>query len=521
MDPELAENVPRFVGRGSVLAAGIALVVWGVLTPTPFPYLLGLLLTAVAVALLLRQWLQLRWKQTHSGYPSRQRRRRTAMLAGLVGLCLIVVGAGGPWAARHHVVDSGMKWQADHPHGSLVPVGENVHVVGWPNWGSDENTVSVVDTRDGSIVWGAPGKVYLTHDGGILSLTEDVVSRYDEDGNRRWESTIPVGEHETLRVLAERDGHAILATCGSDNEGQPDELSCLLSGVDPSGNVTWQRTLDGPGIELSLIYFSEVDAKKHLGPVPAAAVFYDDATPIMIDPATGDNIGSIPEREAASQLVGELYGDRLLVATNTEEDCRLAGYSLEDGSRIWRTDLSCSTSLGLFQVGRITGYAFVTAYERESEDRFFTVDMADGTARELSLSEFGGDDIDVTDDGRQQVSTATAGNLQLTWNGPEVTASLLTNGEERWQVTVPGDKVEHVTGDASTVVIVTEAGSGHNPFLPPDPDDPPEHVTIVQADTGEILSSTLFPHGTRRLVVTAPGQVYVQGPDGATLLASD
>jgi len=40
----------------------------------------------------------------------------------------------------------------------------------------------VVDTDDGSIAWGAPGKVYLTHDGGILNLHEDVVSRYDADG---------------------------------------------------------------------------------------------------------------------------------------------------------------------------------------------------------------------------------------------------------------------------------------------------------------------------------------------------
>src|SRR5699024_9667868 len=143
----------------------------------------------------------------------------------------------------------------------------------------------------------------------------------------------------------------------------------------------------------------------------------------------------------------------------------LAGYSLTDGSRIWHTDLSCNpgTVLNPAWPNLNTDHGFLTAYERKGAERLLTVDMSDGTVRELSLAELGIVGTEVAD-AYDELRTATAGDLHLTWNGPEVTASTLTDGEERWQVAVPGQKVERVTAGAETVVIVTAAGSGHNPF---------------------------------------------------------
>src|SRR5699024_6041767 len=391
----------------------------------------------------------------------------------------------------------------------------------WRNKGPQGNTVSVVDTDDGSIAWGAPGEVYLTHDGGILSVHEDVVSRYDADGTHRWESTIPKNEHETLRVLAERDGHAVIAACGRKGNDRDGDLYCDLSGLDPDGQVTWKRTVEGPGTESSLLQFGEVEAEKYRGPVPAASLVSADDNPVVIAPATGDDVGSRPESARPSEQEIAMYGDRVLVATSTQESCRLAGYSLTDGSRIWHTDLSCNpgTVLNPAWPNLNTDHGFLTAYERKGAERLLTVDMSDGTVRELSLAELGIVGTEVAD-AYDELRTATAGDLHLTWNGPELTASTLTDGEERWQVAVPGQKVERVTAGAETVVIVTAAGSGHNPFLPTDPDDPPEYVTVLQADTGEILSTTLFPRATGRAVVPAPGQVYIQDQEGAALLAS-
>src|SRR5699024_8272212 len=157
------------------LFRSVALVTWGIWTPRPVPYLAGLVLIAGALWLLLHQWRNLRWKRRSPDYPPRQYRRRTTVVAGLVVLCLVLAGVGVPWAARQQAVHAGVQWQADLPWGQLVPVDGNVHVLSWRNKGPDGNTVSVVDTKDGSIAWGAPGKVYLTHDGGILSVQEDVV----------------------------------------------------------------------------------------------------------------------------------------------------------------------------------------------------------------------------------------------------------------------------------------------------------------------------------------------------------
>src|SRR5699024_11634785 len=116
------------------------------------------------------------------------------------------------------------------------------------------------------------------------------------------------------------------------------DLIYNLTGQDQEGHVTKKRTVEEPGTESSLLQFGEDEAEKYRGPVPAASLVSADDNPVVIDPATGDDIGSIPESGGPSEQEIAMYGDRVLVATSTQEGCRLAGYSLTDGSRIWRTD---------------------------------------------------------------------------------------------------------------------------------------------------------------------------------------
>src|SRR5699024_5249359 len=155
--------------------------------------------------------------------------------------------------------------------------------------------------------------------------------------------------------------------CGrKSNERDGDPYYCHLSGLDPNGKVTWERTMEGSGTESSLNQFSEVEAEKHRAPVPAASLFLDDSDAaglIMIDPATGDNIGNFPAPEAAAPRAVEVHGDRLLVTTSAREDCRLAGYSLTDGSRLWRAELACSRVVSPFWVNDNSGHAFLKLNE--------------------------------------------------------------------------------------------------------------------------------------------------------------
>src|SRR5699024_6911472 len=115
---------------------------WGFYSAVPIPYLLGLFLTAVISAALLHHLLQARWTRKKPGDPPRRYRRRTAILGGLVALCLIIIGVGGPWVARLQVVEPNVRWRADVPHGHLIDFNENVYVVDRMYSGADEDRKS-------------------------------------------------------------------------------------------------------------------------------------------------------------------------------------------------------------------------------------------------------------------------------------------------------------------------------------------------------------------------------------------
>lgn len=517
----MSKQSQQLVTRGIFFTVGVALMAWGFYSAVPIPYLLGLFLTAVISAALLHHLLQARWTRKKPGDPPRRYRRRTAILGGLVALCLIIIGVGGPWVARLQVVEPNVRWRADVPHGHLIDFNENVYVVDRMYSGADENSVHVVDTRDGTVRWGAPGKVYITHDGGILSVDDDLVSQYDSDGQREWERTIPLDEHETLRVLAENDGHAVLATCGSDDGANEETFYCQFTGVDAHGDVAWKQEKNGGEVKRSLTKFSEFETEKWLGPLPSTAVLYNDTDLVMLDPATGEELGSIQQQGDAIEEDAEIYGEHLVYATSTNQGCHIAGYSMKDGNRLWRSELKCGgeSGLDLFQVDQNTSHAFLNVFENDGADRLFSVETSAGAIEELPLEEIGGNNADLGD-ARLALNKETTDNLRLSWNGASVTAFSLTDGNERWNLTVPGEKVKYVTSGNETIVFVTVAEKSHNPFIPSDPDYPANQVTVVDEVTGAVLSSSLFPQGTGWATIPARGIVYIQDPEGATLLDS-
>src|SRR5699024_9080071 len=99
--------------------------------------------------------------------------------------------------------------------------------------------------------------------------------------------------------------------------------------------------------------------------------------------------------------------------------------------------------------------------------------------------------------------------------------------DPRWQTEVPGTAVWNVAGDDSTVAVVSyDRDVGHNPFQPPPAGDAglaewPAYVSVIDADSGEVLATTRFDSGVRSVVVPAPDRAFVQAPGGAVLVGAD
>src|SRR5699024_5541888 len=125
---------------------------------------------------------------------------------------------------------------------------------------------------------------------------------------------------------------------------------------------------------------------------------------------------------------------------------------------------------------------------------------------------------------RWSIEDAVAGELVFRWNGPTITASVPGEARPRWQLELPGTAVRNVVGDDSTVAVVSyDRDPGHNPLQPPPPEDTapgrwPAHVTVIDADSGEVISSTRFDAGVRDVVVPGPGRAYVQARGESVLV---
>src|SRR5699024_4188330 len=147
-----------------------------------------------------------------------------------------------------------------------------------------------------------------------------------------------------------------------------------------------------------------------------------------------------------------------------------------------------------------TAYLRVQDPAEQSIDRMLAVQLTDGSVQEIAARDVAGFATNPTTD-LWTIQDALADDLVLRWSGTAVTAASAADGQQQWQVEVPGTAVRKVVGAGHTVAVISyDDGAGHNPFVPPpeqhsDSRSWPTHVTVVDGSTGETISTTWFADG--------------------------
>jgi len=173
-----------------------------------------------------------------------------------------------------------------------------------------------------------------------------------------------------------------------------------------------------------------------------------------------------------------------------------------------------------------TAYVRVVPSGSDSTTSVLAVTLADGQVQEVAPQELAGPGMNVQGE-RWSVEDAVAGELVFRWNGPTITAAEPGQVDPRWQTEVPGTAVRNVAGDDSTVAVVSyDRDVGHNPFQPPPAGDAglaewPAYVSVIDAASGEVLSSTRFDAGVRDVVVPGAGRAYVQARGESVLVGAN
>ncbi|WP_168211591.1 PQQ-binding-like beta-propeller repeat protein [Ruania zhangjianzhongii] len=493
------------------LVAGLGLAAWAVVEPQLTRYIVGVVLLAASVAALLYRWRRQRVERTEPGGGARWRFRLSAGgLSAAVAVLLAGVALAVPYLDHRSETEDGVIWRADRFGGQVAVAAGTAFVTDRP----DGEVTGAVDLDDGSLEWSIPDGRWLTQEGDVIAADADGLRYYSSAGEQLWEFDVDGGQEAIDAVLAAREGHIAFASCGSQDERR----SCHLVGIDPSGQMTWERELDVAGTFLGNFRAWEGE----LLPEVVTVAPLEPEVGLMIDPESGEPMGDFP-RTGTLRHYG--FGEVLVVASPPDTDCRLHGYRISDGEQLWSVDDLCPGEEHLEPVPpRWAGTENVMYVEVVGDDQaesVLAVSTADGTVQELPARDVGR----VTSQGLN-IEDASAGDLLFRWRTTNVTAAHASTLEQRWQVEVPGLRVRTVGGDRETVTIVSDAAaSEHNPWVPPLPDDTdrgmleyPTYVTVVDAETGEILSTTLVPEGVsdvqalpgqRALVTTYEGMVLV------------
>lgn len=529
---------------------GIGLVTWAIITPRMIPYLIGCALLAVIVnpVFLPRDKSRQATSGTASGTPRRRRMRIVRVLSPIV---VFVILAGAPMGVRLLQGSPGVLWRAELPVGHTIAVAEQLYL---------DSTIGPLDLEDGAVRGPTEGDTVVFHDGSAATVTNGyadstgtpVVAYFDDSGERVWESAVDAEDWATVRVHAQRDGYVVVSSCGYE-ESRQDSLSCRFTGMDPSGAQAWQR--DADVLDKSVTLASAVHGQDNGTTLPSALPLVEYPADsqsgqyglALIDPVSGESLtqvaaGTTNTEDTSVLTEFRVVGQQLLASGQDEEGCFVESYDLQDGQRQWHTGGFCPESMSA-SVPEILApdrpdatYAYLWQHAGTAQlDRIdpadrrllFSVDLADGAVREVDPDEVGGSETPIAEadlvDLLPVLSTSTAGDLVLGWDGTDVTATGAGDGQQRWQTSVPGQTVRDTDAAHGTLAIVTDA-PGHNPYvpLPGQATGEPARVSVVAAGSGEVLSTTLFPDGVRQVTVATSQQVLVQElpPGRATLIGA-
>src|SRR5699024_7073431 len=156
-----------------------------------------------------------------------------------------------------------------------------------------------------------------------------------------------------------------------------------------------------------------------------------------------------------------VYGDVLLVVGQGGAGCTLDAYQLSEGTRLWRQEDVCTGQQLLSPIAPVPGTDTpATAYLRvqdpaeQSIDRMLAVQLTDGSVQVIASLDVAGFATNPTSDlGTSQ--DALADDLVRRWSGTAVTAASAADGQQQWQVEVPGTAVRKVVGAGHTVAVIS------------------------------------------------------------------
>jgi len=509
---------------------GIVLLAWGVISPVLVPYLIGSVLVALAVL-----WVLVQHRPHDQQHPGNIR----PLARVLIPIAVFAVVLSAPLGLRALQSSSDVLWRSELPPGQATRAGEHLYL---------DSITGPLDLHDGSATGRTAGDTVMFHDGSAASVTgadmdrdsEPTVSYFDAAGEEQWQTTITAEDWETVRVHAERQGHVVISRCGYD---EPDQLaqSCRITGLDTSGEEAWHEKTH---IVDHTVSFNSVDNAVNGGmslPPTAPVLKFPQESKSggyhvsILDPVSGETVATVAAGAHDAEGVGTLtefrvFGSQLLAVGVDEAGCFAEAYDLAEGGRLWHTADFCPQKTRGAQPHFLrpeipdSQYAYVWEDRGRSDDALvrdsgppslFSVSLTDGSVHRVDLAQIGDPEtrVDAADLflSLDVWSTATAGELLLSWDGTDIAASDAADGRQRWQVEIPGSKIRAFDAAHGTLAVVTES-PGHNPYVPwpGDARGEPVRVTVVDAEDGEIISSTLFPDGAEQVTVAAPGQVLVQ-----------
>lgn len=456
------KSTPGLVVIGVVSLLALATAALTAAVDRFHPAYLWLAASAVlaAVAALLTHRAGGRWRRLSS--PS-------SHAAPAVGLVLAAALVGVPWALAGQTsggtvraLDAALPAQVD----GAVQLGDRVAFQA-----SDARTVTILDLTTGTATSTDLGSYiqWLSVAGDdLLAHMADGVALLDRDGTELWHRA--GGGFTGQLAVAASDGVVVLADRAVPADGQPAADGRPAADGQPSavavrrdGSVAWQRqgvTAEfGPG-------FTGGGVSEYGAPLPTVAVLADRRGAVVVDPATGEDLGSSTSKAVAA--VGDLV---LWQDPASDEACDTVATRAD--RTVWRATMLCVT--------------YVTQ-ARGAGAEYVHVDTATGTPVHVFLD----------------ASTGAATALRT---------------DSSWSVLADGDAVvraELASEDDSTARLVGADASGQQRWSLPAEPWPAVEMWVLSAD-GTVVATTspLTVDPLARL--RTPQQVTVVDPHSGTV----
>ena len=491
------------------LVAGLVLAGSAIIAPQPARYIVGVLLVALSAAVLFYRWRRRRAERVGSRWRFRVRvGGLSAVLAVLIAGVAIVV----PWQDRQAEIDSGVIWRAERIPGQVVVVDGTVL-----RTDAQAGEVSdAVNLADGSVGWSVPDGRWVTSAGDVIAADADGLRSYSSAGEQQWVFELDGGGEQVDAVYAATEGHLVFAECGTS-----DEETCHFVGIDPTGEQAWERN-----IEISEAFLGDQSGwRGEVLPEVVVVAQRDTEQAMMIDPVSGEDLGTFDRTGLARHST---YGEVLVAGSGTGSDCQLDGYRIDDGEHLWTIEEVCGDEEVVYplptEMAGSDSVMYAVVEEDVERQSVLAITVADGGVEELPEHSLGSMSTHFL-----RIEDFSAGDLVFGWSTLGVTAARAPTLEQQWQVQAPGLRVRSVVGDSDTVAIVSDAEHPqHNPLVPelPDSDERdvleyPTYVTVVDAVSGETISTTLVPEGVFQ-VLTLPGhRALVKTFEGMMLVGAE